>query len=108
MASFTPDEVLLANTFLNMYTQTNVKQPTKRTRGQRLQWNDRVNTHRSSAGFKNRLCTLFLTSYEQLPFNKPIPQDVSQLKSILKGSETKVLRQNLVETQIPQQPRASS
>lgn len=92
----TPEEVVLANTFLNMSVVAENKQPTKRINGQKLQWNDRVNSHRSSVGFKNRLCTAHIPSYEQMPFNKPILRDVTFFKSILKGSEAKILKQNLV------------
>jgi uncharacterized protein YhjY with autotransporter beta-barrel domain len=83
----TPEELVLANTFLNTtVNNTEIKPQTKRNNITKLQWNDRINSHRSSAGFKNRLCTSYVPAYEQLAFNKPILQDATFLKSCLKGS----------------------
>lgn len=88
-----------------------IKSVGKKSGLQVVQWNDKLNGHRSSSGFKNKLCTSYIPSYEQLSFTKPILQDASLYKPILKGSDKKFLQQNLMDSKTPHnipQFRASS
>lgn len=70
IGGYTPEEVILANTFLNTYIEPNVRSmEAKRPSGTRLQWNDRPIGGRIS-NFKNKLCTSFVPVYEQLQFRQ--------------------------------------
>lgn len=72
ISSYSAEEVILANTFLNTYVETGPISDPKKPCGPRLMWNDKQLTGTRTSHFKNKLCTSFVPAYEQMQLSKPL------------------------------------